>query len=104
MTIKEIIELVATLVGVILTIAIIHFTFANRNKTKADNIKLLWERIDTLEVKLEKEIKNSERVIEMLRRRINQLETRLREYGVPLPQDVDETQPMKIARGLAMRK
>ena len=111
MTIKEIIEIIAGLVGIALTIAIIHFTFTNRKKTKADNIKLLWERIDALDAKniamgkrLDEEINKRDGIIERLLSKIERLETRLREYGIPLPQDDDETRPLKITKGLAMKK
>jgi hypothetical protein len=104
MTIKEIIEIIAAIVGVVLTIAVIHFTFTNRKKTKADNIKLLWDRIDALETKLENEIQKRDGLIETLKRRIGQLETRLRDYGVPLPRDDDETQPLKPVHGLGMKQ
>ena len=104
MTIKEIVEIIAAIVGIILTLAIIHFTLTNRNKTKADNIKLLWERIDALEIKLETEKAERDGIIVYLQRRISQLETRLREYGIPLPKDDDETQPMKPIRSLGMKK
>lgn len=104
MAVKEITEVIAAIVGIILTLAIIHYTITNRNKTKADNIRLLWERIDALELKLETEKAERDGIISYLQRRISQLETRLREYGVPLPKDEDETLQMKPIRSLGMKK
>jgi hypothetical protein len=104
MTIKEIIEIIAGLVGIALTIAVIHFTFTNRRKTKADNIKLLWDRIDKLEEKFDIEVSKRDGIIEKLLAKIGKLETRLREYSIPLPQNDEETQPLKPAHGLGMKQ
>lgn len=105
-TIEAVIGIIASIVGIILTIAIIHYTFVNKSKTKSDNIKILWERIDALEVKLETEITKREGIIAMMQKRIDLLTQRLRDYGIPVPSEAEEliTQPLKKTRGLTMKQ
>jgi len=82
-----------------------HYVVTNRSKIKADNIKLLWERIDALEAKLTKEINERDSFIYQLQARISQLEKRLRDYGIPLPTgENDETQPLPKPRGFGMKQ
>lgn len=112
MSIEAVLGIIGTILGLILTTAIIHFTITNRNKTKADNITLLWERIDSLDeknkamsVRLDEEISKRDEIIKKLLSKIGRLEARLRDYGIPLPEeDDDETQPIKPIRSLGMKK
>jgi len=49
-------QVIEWIIGIILTIVTIHSILSSRAKSKVDNIKTLWDRIEQLEKKLETEI------------------------------------------------
>lgn len=74
--------------------------FSRAASENVDTILKLQERLNDLEQKFDDEIEKRNVIINMLQRRILQLETVIRQHGWPVPTDDEITQPLPKAKGL----